>query len=118
MPWAACPPGTFPRPATPAPPARGRPTGRQIPPPRSRARACSARGDTVPCHVGVDHHLDQLAEIDLGPPPQLRPRLPGIRHEQVDLGWTYEALVLNDVRLPIEPNARERHLTQLANGMG
>ena len=60
---------------------------------RQRWRA----GAAVPREVGVDHHLDELPEPDVGRPPESLPRLARVGDQQIDLRRAHEALVLDDV---------------------
>ena len=75
-----------------------RATCREGEPARARARVSAPqRGE-----VGVDHHLDELDEVDLRLPAEGRVGLRRVTDEDVDLGRAQEPLVDGDVILPVQ----------------
>ena len=54
-------------------------------------------------------------EVDLGAPAQHLARLGGFPDQQVDLGGSQEALVDDDMLLPVEPRCLEGQPAQLAD---
>src|SRR5579863_2876026 len=65
--------------------------------------------------VGVDHHRDQLREVDGHLPSQLTSRFGGVPHEDVDLGRAHQLVVHDHVLTPVEPDVGEGDLAQLAD---
>ncbi len=68
-----------------------------------------------PLYVCIHHHLNQLLEIYLRLPAQHVLRFGGIADQMIDLSGSKELRVGFDVFLPLEANAAERDLDQLAN---
>src|SRR2546427_12980746 len=59
------------------------------PPPPCIARALAAATPPFALgqfEIGLDHHFDQVLEIDPGLPSQQAPRLGGVALQQIDLG--------------------------------
>ena len=66
-------------------------------------------------HVGLHHHGDQVREVHLGLPAQHGVRLARIADQQVDFGRAQEALVDDDVLLPVQAHRFEGQAAQLAH---
>ncbi len=62
--------------------------------------------------------VTRLGEVDLGAPAQHLARLGRLADQQVDLGRAQEALVDDDVLLPVEPGRLEGQPAQLAHLVG
>src|SRR6185436_14076713 len=68
--------------------------------------------------VGIDHDLDQLAELHLRLPAEETLRLGVVADEQVHLGGALVAGVEFHELLPVQPDAREGDLAEFADGVG
>src|SRR6478609_10063025 len=80
-------------------------------------RGLDARGRRQPRDVGVDHHLDQLAERRPRLPAELGPGAGRIADQLVDLGRPEECRIEHHVAVDLEAGMRERHLDALADGV-
>src|SRR6185295_831448 len=67
--------------------------------------------------VRVDHHVDELAEADLGFPAELAAGLGGVAEQRVDLGGPDQGGVDDDVLLPVQADVAEGDLEVFADGM-
>ena len=65
--------------------------------------------------IGVDHHLDELLEVDRRRPPELPPRLRAVADEMLHFGRTDERRIELDVLVPVEPGGAERDFDQVAD---
>ena len=65
--------------------------------------------------IRVDHHLDQLLEGHLRPPPELLRRFRRIGDEKVDFGRPEELRILLHIVAIVEANVTERGFAEIAH---
>src|SRR6266508_215313 len=62
--------------------------------------------------IRLDHHPHQVLERCLRLPAQHLMRPAWVANQQIDLGWSHEALVQNDMVPIVQPNMAERQLAE------
>src|SRR5262249_28586446 len=77
----------------------------------------SARAFPEALEIGVDHHVDELAEVDRGFPAESCAGLCRVSDQEIHLGGTNESLIDDDVLLPIEANPGKGNLAELLDSV-
>ena len=67
--------------------------------------------------VRVDHHLDQLPEVDARLPAELAPCLGCVAEQVIDFGRPKQRRIDLHVLLPVEADVRERDLDEFSHRM-
>src|SRR5262245_15017389 len=97
--------------------AKWLPTNPVTPVMRIRMADRSSRLSFESLEIGIDHHVDEAAEIDFGFPAERRFRLGRVADQEIDFRRANEGGINDDILLPIEPDVTEGYLDEFTHGM-